>query len=335
MAEIMWLVRAGEDGYLIKEFVAREVIAIGWHKISDLSAVTSQEEIKERYNRAYPDAKPVKARLAVSMICRFRFTLEMDQKVVTYDPQQREYLIGNITSDYYHNTDEISEAISNYAHLRRVDWLVRVSRDALSVSSRNSLGSSLTLFSVNEEVSTELLSHLGKPATPEDIEVDDNELDQIKEDTVARAYELIKDKLLELSADEMEQLAAAILRAMGYKTRVMPKGKDRGVDILASRDGLGLEEPRIKVEVKHRSGTPMGSQDIRSFLGGLREGDKALYISSGGFTQDAKYEADRSKIPLTLLELDDLADLIVTHYESFDIEGKRLIPLVKVYFPTE
>lgn len=197
------------------------------------------------------------------------------------------------------------------------------------------MSSSLTLFSVNEEVSAELLSHIGKPTTPEGIEEDDSELDQIKEDTVARAHELIKDRILELSADEMEQLAAAILRAMGYKTRVMPKGKDRGVDVLASRDGLGLEEPRIKVEVKHRSGTAMGSQDIRSFLGGLREGDKALYISTGGFTQDAKYEEARSKIPLTLLELNDLTDLIVTHYESFDIEGKRLMPLVRVYFTTE
>ena len=35
---------------------------------------------------------------------------------------------------------------------------------------------------------------------------------------------------------------------------------------------------------------------IRSFLGGLREGDKALYISTGGFTQDAKYEEARSNI---------------------------------------
>ena len=332
---VMWLVRAGQGGYLIEEFVARGLIAIGWHELGDLSTVTSQEEIRERYNRAYPDERPGRTALAVSMIYKFRFTLEKGQKVVTYDPQKREYLIGAITSDYYHDTDEISGAISNYAHLRKVDWLGRVSRDVLSVSSRNSLGSIQTLFSVNEEVSTELLSHLQEPTTPENTEVDDNGLDQIKEDTLAQAHELIKDKLLKLSPDEMEDLAAAILRAMGYKTRVMPKGRDRGVDVLASPDGLGLEEPRIKVEVKHRSGTSIGSQDIRSFLGGLREGDKALYISTGGFTQDAKYEADRSKIPLTLLGLDDLADLIVTHYEGFDIEGKRLMPLVKVYFPTE
>lgn len=97
MGEIKWLVRAGEDGYLIDEF-ARGFVAIGWHKIGDLSAVNSEEEISELYNYAYPDEKPVKARLAISMICRFRFTLEKDQRVVTYDPQQREYLVGHITS---------------------------------------------------------------------------------------------------------------------------------------------------------------------------------------------------------------------------------------------
>ena len=41
----------------------------------------------------------------------------------------------------------------------------------------------------------------------------------------------------------------------------------------------------------------------------------------------------RSIIPLTLLALDELADLVVSHYESFDIEGRVLIPLVKVFFP--
>ncbi len=330
MPEIKWMVRAGEGSYLIDEF-ARGFIAIGWYELGDLSAVTSPDEIRERYDRAYPDERQGRAPHDVSMIYKFRSTLEADQKVVTYDRQNREYLIGRITSDYYYDADEIAD----YPHLRRVDWLGRVSRDVLSVSSRNSLGGIQTLFSVNEEVSAELLSHLGELTSSEDTEEGDDGLDQIREDTVERAHELIKDRLLRLSPDEMEELAAAILRAMGYRARVMPRGADRGVDVLASPDGLGLEEPRIKVQVKHRSETAMGAQDIRGFLGGLRAGDKALYISTGGFTREARYEADRSDNPLTLLGLDELASLIVTHYESFDIEGRVLMPLVRVYFPAE
>ena len=29
---VMWLVRAGQGGYLVEEFVARGFIAIGWHE---------------------------------------------------------------------------------------------------------------------------------------------------------------------------------------------------------------------------------------------------------------------------------------------------------------
>jgi restriction system protein len=122
---------------------------------------------------------------------------------------------------------------------------------------------------------------------------------------------------------------------MGFKSRVSPRGTDRGLDILASPDGLGLQEPRIKAEVKHRTGTQMGSQEIRSFVGGLRPGDRAIYVSTGGFSKEAKYEAERSNIPLTLIELDDLATLVEQHYENFDTNGRALIPLTKIYWPSE
>lgn len=50
----------------------------------------------------------------------------------------------------------------------------------------------------------------------------------------------------------MEELIAGLLSAMGYRTLLSPKGPDRCKDIIASPDGLGLEDPKIIVEVKHR-----------------------------------------------------------------------------------
>jgi restriction system protein len=79
----------------------------------------------------------------------------------------------------------------------------------------------------------------------------------------------------------------------------------------------------------------MGAQDLRSFLGGLRAGDKGLYVSSGGFTKDSKYEADRANVPVTLIDLDGLANLVVEHYPHFDSEGQTLLPLVRIYWPNE
>lgn len=90
-----------------------------------------------------------------------------------------------------------------------------------------------------------------------------------------QALERIKDQVNELGWDDMQQLVAGILRAMGYKTEVSPAGSDRGKGIVASPDGFGFEHPRIVVEVKYRKGQ-MGSQDICSFLGGGHKDDHGL-----------------------------------------------------------
>ncbi|MBB5192286.1 putative Mrr-cat superfamily restriction endonuclease [Silvimonas terrae] len=130
----------------------------------------------------------------------------------------------------------------------------------------------------------------------------------------------------------MQELVAGVLRAMGYKTRISPSGSDRGKDIVASPDGLGFEDPRIVVEVKHRAAA-MGSQEIRSFLGGRHDNDRGLYVSTGGFTKDARYEAERARIQVTLMDLDDLVRSIIEHYERMDIDTQRLVPLRKLYWP--
>ncbi|MNC27057.1 hypothetical protein D3C75_752170 [compost metagenome] len=77
----------------------------------------------------------------------------------------------------------------------------------------------------------------------------------------------------------------------------------------------------------------MGSNQIRSFTGGLRVGDRGIYVSSGGFTKEAKYEAERSNIPLSLIDLDLLAELVTQYYDQFDSETRTLIPLRKIYWP--
>ena len=227
--------------------------------------------------------------------------------------------------------------IVDHPQIRDVEWKSRVSRDDLQAATRNSLGSTLTLFAVSPEAWEDIQSAIKgeKRSTADEKETEKTDFEEIRRNRIEEAHESLKDKLLDLDAYEMQELLAAILRAMGFKARVSPPGPDRGLDIFASPDGLGLQEPRIKAEVKHRQATQIGSQEIRSFVGGLRPGDRALYVSTGGFSKEAKYEAERSNIPLTLIELDDLATLVEQHYENFDANGRALIPLAKIYWPSE
>lgn len=105
------------------------------------------------------------------------------------------------------------------------------------------------------------------------------------------------------------------------------------MDIFASPDGLGLQEPRIFVEVKHRNQTPMGAEKIRAFLGGRKPGDKCLYVSTGSFTKEARYETERASVPMTLLDLQELRKLLVENYENLDAETRALVPLKRLYWP--
>jgi len=333
MARI-WMVRAGRGGSAAEEF-GRGYIAIGWSRIGDLSDAHDVADIRRQYAVAYPEAKPGEVANAVAMINKFRFTIKIADDVVTYDSGRREYLVGKIAGDYFYDPS----AVKDHPHVRKVTWSKRVSRDDLRVTSRNTLGSTLTLFSVPEDVYSDLSDAGGAAEHGASrlvtFEAEREELEETREDAEARALELVKDRLLRLDPEQMEYLVAALLRAMGYRTRVTAKGPDRGVDVFASPDGLGFQEPRVKVEVKHRQGSQMGAQEIRSFLGGLRPGDRGLYVSTGGYTKEAKYEAERSNFPVTLLNLTELASYIVSYYESFDPEGRALIPLVKVYWPAE
>jgi restriction system protein len=328
----MWMVR-NEGGALLEQFL-KGAVAVGWHHLGDLTSATSRDEVRSLYESAYPDDSPGKTANAVGVLHKFRSAFKPDDKVVTYDPNERQYHVGEITSEYRFSSSEVG---ADWPHVRSVNWLGSLSRDDLSPSTRNTLGSTLTIFSVNEDAAAELTAVLEGAVKPAEVpaSVAKEELSSVKEDEAAKALELVKDAIVALTDRDCEHLVAALLRAMGYRARVTPVGPDRGVDVHASPDGLGLEEPRIKAEVKHRPKTAMGAHEVRSFLGGLRQGDRGLYVSVGGFTKEARYEAERSPVPVTLIDLEDLASLVISHYEEFDIDGRVTLPLVKVYLPAE
>jgi restriction system protein len=325
-----WMIRAGRGGIYIEDF-EKGYAAIGWSQLGNLAQYPNNDSLRQKYIEVYGNDKPAATANAVAMILKFRDQITAGDHIVSYNPETREYLVGVDKGEYLYQPGTVGD----YANLRRVEWLGKVSRDQLPQKAKNSLGSTLTLFSVNQEIIDAFIAVLeGKTPSASFNYPDaaDTEVEQLKDETVAQSHELIKDKIAALLADEMEELVASILRALGYKAKVSPKGPDRGVDVIASPDGLGLTQPRIKAEVKHRNGS-MGAPAIRSFIGALREGDSGLFVSTGGFTREARYEAERSTFALTLIDLDDLADLIVSHYESFDLEGRALVPLVRIYWP--
>ncbi|HEY8936802.1 MAG TPA: restriction endonuclease [Cyclobacteriaceae bacterium] len=330
MSQKAWMVRSGGSGFLIEEFIEQKIVAIGWNELGEIPSNINNRELKELFFKIYPESSDGYIAQSCGQIWRFINEFSIGDTVVTYDPSSRLYYIGEIMSEYIYN-DKLS-----YKHSRLVRWNDNpIERDSLSVDSKNTLGSVLTVFTIPEFV----INELRKNAT----EIDDEtilehlkeveELDFLKSDVISKSTEFIKDLISKLSWQQTEQLVAGILNGMGYKIRFTSRGSDLGNDIFASPDGLGLVEPRIKVEVKKRTTDKIGAPDIRNFIGGMRGSDKGIYVATTGFTKEARYESERANFPITLVDSDLLVELIIENYEALTPETKALIPLRKIYWP--
>ena len=157
----------------------------------------------------------------------------------------------------------------------------------------------------------------------------------------ALAYEDIEQKAMEgleryvnaKNPYEFQDLVAALLRGMGYYTPfVAPKGKDGGVDIVAYRDPLGTESPRVQVQIKHRESTTT-VQEVRQLMGLLqKEGDVGMFVSTGGFSPDAKTAARGSHVHVELVDLNRFISLWLEFYNKLNEEDRAMMPLRPILF---
>ena len=168
-------------------------------------------------------------------------------------------------------------------------------------------------------------------------DVPDSVNEQAQEATIQQMEQLAIDGLRQQinskNAYEFQDLVAALLRGMNYYTPfVAPKGKDGGIDVIAYQDPLGVKSPRIKVQIKHRESTANVSE-IRELMGLLqKEGDIGLFISTGGFTSDAKTTARSSHVHVELIDFDRFIALWQEFYEKLNDEDKDRLRLRPIYF---
>jgi restriction system protein len=325
-----WMVRSGNDNELAPLVEAKNAAAIGGSVMGDVSNLKSREAFKEAYRQAYPDHSEGRTNVGTGQIFRFACVIAEGDYVLTYIKDSREVLIGTVTGPYAFNPALFSP---DYPQVRPVTWHRRVSRDDFSTPARNALGSALTVFQVDDHLSEIQKLAAGKPQTPEE-DAEEEEAPPFYEEVSAKATELIADLISGLDPYDFQDLVAAVLRAMGFRAISSNPGRDLGVDIIAHPDALGFDRPRIKVQVKHRKDSSTGPE-MRSFLGALRTGDSGLYVSTGGFTSDAKSAAENSREPVTLLDRDGFIRLLLEYYEVLEPEHKSKVPLRKVWVPTK
>ena len=146
----MWMVRAGENAFLIDDFKDLNIVAIGWN-VGDLSG-KSPDEIKQLVSKNYKDKPKKSIDIYSSQIIKFVHDFQVGDYVLSFDPLNQKYLFGKISSDYYYS-DVLEEKFEYdvYSHFRDVEWLGEISKEYLNNKTKKNLKAMRTIFSIKED----------------------------------------------------------------------------------------------------------------------------------------------------------------------------------------
>jgi len=156
----MWMVRAGEEAFLIDDFKDSNIVVIGW-ETGDLSG-KSHDEIKQIMTNIYSDSNNRSLGINIGQVTKFVLDFQIGDYVVSSNPNSRKYLVGKIISDYYFS-DKLAKKYDlsdTYCHFRDVEWLGETKWSDLSSNSLNSLNSVITVFNIKDSVKNEVLIKL-------------------------------------------------------------------------------------------------------------------------------------------------------------------------------
>ncbi len=328
----IWVVRAGGGGVLAEEFREKEIAAIDYSFAEDLQAFPSRDDILAALKQRYPTMRQGRLVNWAVQLHKLAQVIRTGDLILTPIRETREIIFGTCDGAYEFRPEE------TLPHTRRVSWKGRVSRDELTAAARNAAGSALTLFSMNEhreEIEALVRSDYRGDGPPSGSD-DESSAFEFYENVRGQAEELISDRVVRMDPFEFEEVVAALLRAMGYHANRTVDGPDRGVDVIAQSDALGLEAPRIKVQVKQRN-QKANVAEVRSLVGTLRAPESGLFVSTGGFSREALYEAERAPqgVAVRTLDREEFIGLLTRYYEKLEPEARARIPLKKVFIPVE
>ena len=146
------------------------------------------------------------------------------------------------------------------------------------------------------------------------------------------SWDEVREVLQKMDPYDFQDLVAGLLRGMGYFVEwVAPRGKDRGIDLVALADPIGTGGPRVKVQVKREQGKT-SAPTLRAFYSVLHEGDIGVFVTLGGFTADAEAEARSETRRIRLIDATDFFRLWVRYYEEIPEEDRQRLPIRLVPF---
>ncbi|WP_235674494.1 restriction endonuclease [Mycolicibacterium pulveris] len=259
----------------------------------------------------------------------------------------KQIALGRVTGPYEYRAQEPDPG---KRHVVKVDWQREdLPRSAVKQDLLFTLGSALTIFSPRKGNAVARLAHLLEhgsdpgqvtkspisnqhkqpPGTDTTDVVDEPEL---APDIEEAARNQITTKIEEeFTGHDLATLVTGLLQVEGMRCMQSPPGPDGGIDIVAGRGLLGLDDP-ILVQVKSgksQVGSPVVSQ-LHGVMAthGARQG---LLVAWGGLTKPAQEAVKSNQLRVRVWQSEDVVDLVLEHYDHLSGDIRSRVPLKRVW----
>lgn len=324
----VWVVKPGSMAERAQRCLEHGVVAIGWEELGDLSTIPSKDRLRELYKKTYPDAPEGRVANNVGQIWAFRDKMKAGDLVVMPIKTRSEVATGTLEANYAF----VQEYGADMQHIHRVKWLrTDTPRTAFDQDLLYSFGAFMTVCQVTRDEAEARIRAVitGRTlASAEDVAAEPQviDLEELAKDQIAKYIDQ------NFKGHGLALLVEGVLQAQGYVTKRSEPGPDGGVDILAGRGPIGLESPRLCVQVKSSSGRL--DVDVYRALRGTMQAygaEQGLLVGWGGFTAPTMREAATSYFLVRLWEKADLIAALLRYYDDLPAEIQTALPLKRIW----
>lgn len=342
-----WLIRAGRAGEREQWALTHGVSGGGFAEVADLTPATTRDAVAALVAGAFTGSATATIQNFTAQVWALRERIGVGDLVVMPLKNTPHVAVGRVTGGYEFRDDE-DRALR---HVRPVEWLrTDVPRTAIKQDLLYSLGAFLTVCEVKRNDAAHRIAAIattgvdpgaragrvgqsGKPDGPTLLAVDDLSPDTQGVDVEQYALDRVSSRLIETFAGhKMQHLVAAVLTAEGFTCSVPDVGPDQGVDVLAGTGPLGLDAPRLVVQVKSEAGA-VGSAVVQQLLGAMNshQAQQGLLFAWGGVTKQADQLLAAQYFRVRVWSSSDLLGAIFRTYDRLPEEIRTELPLKRVW----
>lgn len=340
-----WLIRAGRAGEREQWALTNGVSGGGFFEVADLTAATSREAVAARVAAGFPGAADGKIQNFTAQLWALRERIAVGDLIVMPLKNTPRLAIGRITGPYEYRADPDP----SLRHVRPVQWLVTdVPRTAVKQDLLYTLGAFLTICEVKRNDAAYRIERLAQTGAdpgarssvapgpvspgPGPTPLPDDP-DTVEIDIEQYALDRLQSRVIQTYAGHaMQRLVAAVLTADGFTCTVPDPGPDGGVDVIAGTGPLGLDEPRLVVQVKSEAGA-VGIDVVNQLLGAVTrfQAHQGLLVAWGGLTKSAEQIVNQNYFRVRAWSADDLMQAVFRTYDGLSEEIRSELPLKRVW----